>query len=147
MVACGQHHHAAVATVDDAVVGYGRWVRTNPSTPRADMAVAVDEAFEHRGIGTALLTHLRREARRRGIERLEIRVARTPEMVRELARRPLATKGRFDEQDIVIGLKTRDSLPGQEHDAMKWAARGETHLVGAVVGNVRTDPDEPGPGA
>ena len=139
LVACNARSYAAVATIENEVVGYGRWVRRTPSAPRADMAVAVAERWEHQGIGTAMLTHLRREARKRGVQHLEIRLARTPELEHDLEHGSLWAKVRDEGPDVLIGLRTADVLPGQEHDAMRWAARGFAQIVGPVMG------DEPPP--
>jgi len=132
LVACDHCRCAVVATMDGAVVGYGRWVRATASSPRADMAVAVAEAWEQRGIGTAVLTQLRIEARRRGVTCLEVRMARTPDVVRDIARHP--AQGRFDDSAIVLSLRVNELLPGQERDAMRWAALGHGLLIGPVVG-------------
>ena len=60
-------HEALVAVVGDEGVGVARYVRTGPG--EAEPAVTVADAWQRRGIGTALLDALADRAREEGVER------------------------------------------------------------------------------
>lgn len=52
------------------VIGEARAVRLRHDPTSAEVAVTVDDAHQHRGVGSALMRVLRQEAERAGIERL-----------------------------------------------------------------------------
>lgn len=52
------------------VIGEARAVRRRQDPTTAEIAVTVDDAHHRRGVGSALVRHLRREAEQAGIERL-----------------------------------------------------------------------------
>ena len=58
---------AFVAIDDGELIGVGRYERKEPETDEAEVAFAVIDAHQGRGIGTQLLQHLARYARRTGI--------------------------------------------------------------------------------
>ena len=60
-------HHALVALVDRTPVGIARLVRDRAG---ADVAFAVVDAWQHRGVGKTLADRLAADARAAGIERL-----------------------------------------------------------------------------
>lgn len=63
-----QRRDGFVAVVDDRVIGH---LVLEPLEPRAEeLAVAVDDSFQHHGVGTLLLVAALASARLRGIERL-----------------------------------------------------------------------------
>jgi GNAT superfamily N-acetyltransferase len=70
---------AAVVRTEETgerIVGVGRYIRVDadrtpaPSSPQAEVAFAVEDAFQGRGIGTLLLEHLTEIARTSGVERM-----------------------------------------------------------------------------
>src|SRR4051812_8872764 len=66
----GDGAHTAVAAVDAASgtpLGLARWVRYAGDSRRAEVAITVIDRWQHRGVGTALLTELACRARREGI--------------------------------------------------------------------------------
>jgi GNAT superfamily N-acetyltransferase len=69
------HHdrEAFVAVVGPLIVGVGRYERLTPAPDEAgteaEVALVVEDAFQGRGIGSALLTRLASAARRNGIDR------------------------------------------------------------------------------
>jgi len=63
---------ASVQTGDRAqVIGFAAYALLERSTSRAEMAITVADAYHHHGIGTLLLEHLTRIARKAGIAVLE----------------------------------------------------------------------------
>ena len=60
-------HHVLVAVADGAPVGIGRLVRDGAE---AEVAIAVADDWQHRGVGTFLADRLAADARAAGIERL-----------------------------------------------------------------------------
>lgn len=66
------HFHEALGAVDPVTgqgVGVARFVRLDDSSPVADVAVTVVDAWQRRGLGTLLLEELSERARAEGIER------------------------------------------------------------------------------
>ena len=70
------NHVALVAVAGDAgsgrIMGAGRYIVTQPGT--AELAFAVDEAHQGRGIASALIRHLAAIARAAGLDRLHAEV-------------------------------------------------------------------------
>ena len=63
------HDHEALVAIEDAVgLGVARYVRLERDGPRAEVAVAVIDDWQGRGLGSALLERLSRRARQDGIE-------------------------------------------------------------------------------
>jgi len=65
-----QHGGAFVAMDNDLPVGVGRWARQHADRSRAEFSLAVSDSHQGKGLGSALLAHLRDEASRAGIMRL-----------------------------------------------------------------------------
>ncbi len=68
----GHDHVAFVAVPDehrDWIVGVGRFVRDREDPRSAEFAIVVGDAYQRRGIGTALARTLAAAARQRGIAR------------------------------------------------------------------------------
>ena len=59
---------ALVALQGDDIVGVARY-DAQPDTPQAEIAVTVEDAWQHRGVGSALAGRLAKLARDRGYER------------------------------------------------------------------------------
>jgi GNAT superfamily N-acetyltransferase len=59
---------ALVVLDGDEVVAVASWDRAGPATTEAEVAVLVDDTWQHRGLGSALVRMLAGEARRHGIE-------------------------------------------------------------------------------
>ena len=60
-------HEALVALADGTGVGVGRFVRLEPGSRRAEVAVAVVDDWQGRGLGTVLLDRLSERARDEGV--------------------------------------------------------------------------------
>jgi GNAT superfamily N-acetyltransferase len=63
-------HEAIVAVVGDEGVGVARFIRDPQQRDVADVAVAVVDEWQRRGVGSALLRRLGQRAREEGIARL-----------------------------------------------------------------------------
>ena len=63
----GWDHVAIVAWSESSVVGVGRFIRLQPGSDRAEVAFAVADAFQRRGLGSLLRDELVVAARQRGI--------------------------------------------------------------------------------
>jgi ribosomal protein S18 acetylase RimI-like enzyme len=78
-------HVVIVATDGDEIRGVGEFVVEQPG--RAEVALMVEDAFQHRGIGRSLLRRLRELARRRGISAFTADVAGSNFRMQDLLRR------------------------------------------------------------
>jgi len=82
--------HAALAawcrTSADTIVAVARFIRLRKGGDAADVAVAVVDHMQRRGIGRLLLAHLGEAARERGIRRFRAEVLRANHAVRALVR-------------------------------------------------------------
>jgi GNAT superfamily N-acetyltransferase len=65
------HHdrEALVVAAGPRIVAVGRYERVAPGSPDAEVALVVEDAYQRRGAGSALLTHLAAAARANGITR------------------------------------------------------------------------------
>jgi RimJ/RimL family protein N-acetyltransferase len=86
----GRDHEAVLATsaTDGAPVGIARFVRTDDAA--AEVAVAVVDAWQRRGVGTVLLAALARRAGELGVRRLHADVASENTAALQLLRRSRA---------------------------------------------------------
>jgi hypothetical protein len=93
----------------------------------AEFALTVADAWQHRGLGPALMQHLRRHARRHGVSRLVGDVLRTNPAMLRLGRR---MGGRFA------------ALPGRGHDHARHFRPVNTHWIHAIeCGSAVAHPD------
>lgn len=67
------HGLIALTGVPERVIGHAQYVR-RPGTPEAEVAFAVADAFQGRGLGTLLLAHLSEHAHAAGVELLDAEV-------------------------------------------------------------------------
>ncbi|HEY5032479.1 MAG TPA: GNAT family N-acetyltransferase [Actinomycetes bacterium] len=74
---------ALVATIDDEIVGVGRYDRLGDPTS-AEVAFIVRDDMQHRGIGSALLGHLAAAARDRGVHRFVAEVLASNNKMRSM---------------------------------------------------------------
>jgi RimJ/RimL family protein N-acetyltransferase len=65
------HDHEAILARSEtgAPMGVARFVRTDPESDAAEVAVTVVDRWQARGVGTALLEHLAERAREEGVQR------------------------------------------------------------------------------
>ena len=121
----GRDHVVLVATAgpDRRPVAVGRYVRLAPSGDRAEVAVEVADAWQRRGVGTALLRRLIVHARHGGVAALEAAILAENAGARRMLRRCgfacVAMAGRdrtyrreFFRPAIPVPLRPRDRVRG-----------------------------------
>ncbi len=72
------HHHEALGAVDEATghgIGVARFVQHTKAPEAAELAVVIDDDWQGRGLGTALLSELTDRAREEGVRRFTALVA------------------------------------------------------------------------
>jgi GNAT superfamily N-acetyltransferase len=62
------HHVALVAVIDQEIVGAGRYIRGEPG--QAEIALAVTDAWQGKGVGALLVKHLFMLARAQGLKHM-----------------------------------------------------------------------------
>ena len=62
-----EDHEALVVLDGDRIVAVAQWDRARDHPDEADVAVVVEDAWQHRGLGTALVRALAGDAHRHGI--------------------------------------------------------------------------------
>jgi len=78
--------HEALAVLDgDEIVALASWDRPAHATDEAEIAILVEDSWQHRGLGRALLRMLSGEAARRGISVLNATVLADNHPARHLA--------------------------------------------------------------
>lgn len=109
----GQDHYALVAVApetagcDGEVVGAARYIRLDAQPDTAEIAVAVVDAHQRRGIGRLLLERLRQAAYQRGIRRIRVHLLAENLPVRRLLEalfgdQPLECEGEIISGDIPL---------------------------------------------
>jgi GNAT superfamily N-acetyltransferase len=122
-------HEALVATDPSTGEGYGvaRFVRSSTDPRTAEVAVAVVDNWQGRGLGTALLDALAARAREEGVERFTASVlANNPSMLELL--RGLGDTEVLDRADGVVELQIElrgRGVPVGLSQTVRAAARGE----------------------
>jgi GNAT superfamily N-acetyltransferase len=98
-------HEALVVTVGDEIVALASYHRSAHDPSVADVAVLVEDAWQHHGVGRRLVRRLARLAAERGIERFHADVLADNRnalgMIRRMSR---DTRGRLDEGAMAFDL-------------------------------------------
>jgi RimJ/RimL family protein N-acetyltransferase len=124
------HNHEALVAIDPETrggVGIARFVRDEGDPSKAEVAVTVLDAWQHRGVGTLLLTLLADRAREEGIDTFTALVAADNRSMRRLLERldPPATTinplGEAAEYEIELGPR---GMGAWLHEALRAAAEG-----------------------
>jgi GNAT superfamily N-acetyltransferase len=122
-------HEALVATDPSTGEGYGvaRFVRSSTDPRAAEVAVAVIDSWQGRGVGTALLDALAARAREEGVERFTASVLANNSAMLELLR-GLGDTEVVDRADGVVELQIElrgRGVPVGLSQTVRLAARGE----------------------
>jgi GNAT superfamily N-acetyltransferase len=101
---CSADHQALVGLVDGELVGIASYERLDAVS--AEIAVLIEDRYQHMGIGTQLIAQLASVARRNGIRRLvaDVLTGNSPmiALVRQLA---LPTSIRAEGDTVVMSLE------------------------------------------
>ena len=98
----------------ETIIGAGRYVLYDPPNPlrRAEIACAVEEDFQGRGIASRILRHLTRIAREKGVLQFEAQVLReNAAMLAVLARSGLPMKQSFEDRLVHVTLSLSAQAP------------------------------------
>jgi RimJ/RimL family protein N-acetyltransferase len=136
------HRHEAVVAIDPEsgqALGVGRWVRRPGQREVAELAVAVVDDRQGRGLGSALVAALNERARVEGIRRYEAVVSVDNEQVMEALERHGAVRRETDEQGVVEFVA---DVPGEGVGdglaaGLREAAAGHLRLAGIAAGWLR----------
>jgi acetate---CoA ligase (ADP-forming) len=124
------NHVALVATLraggDERFIGIGRYVTSGPA--RAEVAFAVLDEHQGRGIGTILLDHLGRVARAAGITEFQADVlGDNNRMLEVFAKSGLRVKRSTDAGVVHLSFPTGETEASrQASDLRNWKAAGES---------------------
>lgn len=100
---------AIVATVDDEIVGVGRWDRADDAS-LAEVAFVVTDAWQGRGLGSALLRSLVEQAPQRGIDRfLAVTLTDNRRMLAVFHRAGKPVTSRFVDGQVELTMDLRPS--------------------------------------
>lgn len=137
-----RRHEALVATDPDGgeILGVARWVRQPGRREVAELAVAVVDDWQGRGMGTELVAAANRRAREEGVERYHAIVSTDNVQVIEALERNGAV--RRAEQDDPDAIDFEVDVPGEGVGAglaagLRAAASGQLRMVGAAAEWVR----------
>jgi GNAT superfamily N-acetyltransferase len=125
-------HEALIAlTPDGEIVGVARYIRLGPTAEIAEVAVTVADAWQGRGVGTALLRRLAGRGRAQGIEAFRgICLSGNTDMQELLME--LGPGARFSHPDPgLVEIEARLPTTRDQHEpispALRAAARGHEH--------------------
>ena len=97
---------ALVATTGQAIVGVARYDRL-PGGDQAELALVVEDRFQGRGLGTALLQRLAAFAHDRGVARLVAVTSPEHQRVRQVVRRAgFETASVYDGRTVKVAFST-----------------------------------------
>ena len=109
--------HEALAALDPevgSVVGVVRYVCDPAQPSQAELTYVVADAWQHRGVGSALIDRLATRARAAGVERLIVTTLAVDARARRLLTRVAEPIGERD-QDGVIETTARLRPPASQH--------------------------------
>lgn len=131
--------HEAIAGLDPdtgAIVGVARWFRRPGEREVAELAVAVVDDWQGRGVGSALVSALNDRAREEGIERYHAIVSTDNVGVIEALERHGAVRTGAEAEPGEVHFEA--AVPGEGVGAglaagLRAAARGQIRLAGAAA--------------
>jgi len=130
------HDHEALLAIDPQTrngLGVARFVRSTEAPQVAEVAVAVADDWQGRGLGTTLLQDLAARAREEGIERFSASVLAENSAVIELIFKlgDAHVTGRHDAVVELLMDLPPEGLSETLRQTVRAAARGELRLSGA----------------
>jgi RimJ/RimL family protein N-acetyltransferase len=129
--------HEAMVALDPAagrLVGSARYVQVPGERETAEVAVAVADDWQRRGVATALLGALGRRARENGVESFRAYVASDNAVVLDALTRAGATSRRGEAGEIEFNVEVpQEDLGERMRTALRAAAAGQLELVERVA--------------
>ncbi|GAC1522951.1 MAG: hypothetical protein NVS2B6_08430 [Thermoleophilaceae bacterium] len=130
--------HEALVALDPAngdALGVARYVRVPGDRESAEVAVAVIDEWQNRGIATVLLDRLTERARANGLRRYTALVSTENSVVIEALERIGAARfGLTDEGEIEYGINfPAQGISGRLRGALEAAATGQLDLLTAIT--------------
>jgi GNAT superfamily N-acetyltransferase len=124
------HDHEALLAVDPSTrdgLGVARFVRSSEDPSVAEVAVAVTDSWQRRGLGTTLLVELAARAREEGIERFSALVLAENDTIIELLLRlgDVQVTGRGNGVVELLMDLPDEGIPETLRHTVRAAARGE----------------------
>jgi GNAT superfamily N-acetyltransferase len=92
----GRDHGALAVLADDDIVAVAQWDRDRRHSEQAEISISVEDRWQHRGLGRALVRATAGDARRHGVEVLTARVLAENGAARGLALRQHPAETAFD---------------------------------------------------
>lgn len=133
------HRHEALVATDPGsgeILGVARWVRQPGRREVAELAVAVVDDWQGRGMGSELVTQANARAREEGIERYHAIVSTDNVQVIEALERHGAVRRETSDEPGTIDFEAE--VPGEGVGAglaegLRAAARGQLRFVGTAA--------------
>ena len=124
----------AIDPAEGRAVGSARYVQVPGDREIAEVAVAVVDDWQRRGVATALLGSLSERARENGVERFRAYVSSENEVVVDALRRAgaLAANGESGELEFTVEVPSGD-LGERLREALRAAAAGQLRLAARVA--------------
>lgn len=137
----GHDHFAMGAVTEDADgheegVAIGRFIRSRTDPRAAEVAVAVVDDWQRKGLGTLLLLRLVAAARERGIERFAGQVLASNQAIRDVLAQLPSVRTRERDHELAVEVDLPDvpfDAPGQDERAAR---------AGRLLGLVARGPRE-----
>jgi RimJ/RimL family protein N-acetyltransferase len=131
-----RRHEAMVAIDpgDGRLVGSARYVQVPGERETAEVAVAVVDEWQRRGVATALLASLSGRAHENGVERFRAYVSSDNTVVLDALERAGATRAPGGGGEIEFNVEVpRDGLGDRLRTALRAAAAGQLQMVERVA--------------
>jgi RimJ/RimL family protein N-acetyltransferase len=131
-----RRHEAMVALdpADGSLVGSVRYVQVPGERETAEVAVAVVDDWQRRGVATALLAALSTRARDNGVERFRAYVSSDNAVVLDALERAGATRAPGDGAELEFDVEVpRDGLGERLRTALRAAGAGQLSMVERVA--------------
>ncbi|MEA2309221.1 MAG: hypothetical protein QOI65_1507 [Thermoleophilaceae bacterium] len=131
------NRHEAMVAIDPAsgrLVGSARYVQVPRERDAAEVAVAVADDWQRRGVATALLAALSGRARENGVERFRAYVSSDNSVVLDALDRAGGTSSRSESGEIEFNVEVpQEDLGDRMRTALRAAAAGQLELVERVA--------------
>ena len=101
-----EHHEAVVTTVGEEIIGLASYHRSKSDPATAEVAIVVEDAWQHHGIGRRMVRHLATVAAARGVHQFHAEVLADNRSATGLIRRmSRGSKGRLADGTLAYDLE------------------------------------------